>query len=189
MPDRWADAAFELVRHSFVRAGTDHLMPTLRLEPIFRRSHGLYQALARALDAGAIRDPQARHRPDHWPLLFAVDASSWVRCDAETRCKRGVTISRPNQGRAADRGRPALLLDHRPGLGANSKTAPMDASRIRQTQDATDVPFSQLADLMARLGNTPCRQCSESTSVNRVHVEHLPKPTGRTKKPLWLWAV
>jgi hypothetical protein len=41
VPDRWADAAFELVRHSFVRAGTDHLMPTLRLEPIFRRSHGL----------------------------------------------------------------------------------------------------------------------------------------------------
>jgi DDE superfamily endonuclease len=132
-------------------------VPTLSLEPIFRRSHGsLYKALARGqVDAGAMRDLLAGHRPEHWPLVFAVDASTWARCDAETSPERGYYYSASKHSA----GQPIVAGWSYSWITAldwanNSWTAPMDARRIRPTQDATDLTISQVADLVARLGNT-----------------------------------
>ena len=63
--------------------------------PLFDLSHGsLYKALARGrVDDERVRDLLVAHRPAHWPLVFAVDASSWPRCDAETSPERGFYYS------------------------------------------------------------------------------------------------
>ena len=91
----WADAAFELTDAALCAPAPICSVPALSLEPIFRRSHGsLYKALARGgVDAEAMRDLLARHRPPEWPLVFAVDASTWARCDAETSPERGFYYS------------------------------------------------------------------------------------------------
>ena len=92
LPDQsWADALFELSDAVLCAPGPVVSVPTLSLEPTFRRSHGrLYKALARgSLDADRLRDTLVAHRPADWPAIFAVDASSWPRCDAETSPERG----------------------------------------------------------------------------------------------------
>jgi hypothetical protein len=62
------------------------------LQPVFRRSHpSLYKALARGgIDAERLREVLVEHRPADWPEVFAVDASTWERCDAETSLERGL---------------------------------------------------------------------------------------------------
>ncbi len=83
---RRADALFELadtlVAGQAVATGPP---PHLSLEPAFRRGWGsTYGALRRGrIDEAAVRDLLAACRPADWPAVFAVDASSWPRCDAE----------------------------------------------------------------------------------------------------------
>src|SRR6266540_3929242 len=64
----------------------------MSLGPTFRRGHGsLYAALACGeVDAKAARELLVAHRPGDWPLVFAVDTSSWPRCDAECSPQRGL---------------------------------------------------------------------------------------------------
>jgi hypothetical protein len=73
-------------------------MPSLSLEPEFRRSHGsLYKSLADGdVDDVRLRQALVEHRPKEWSLVFAVDASTWDRCDAECSPERGFTIQRPS---------------------------------------------------------------------------------------------
>ena len=49
--------------------------------------------------------------------MFAVDASTWPRCDAEPVPNGGTTTRRPNIRRTADRSRLVLSVDHATGLG------------------------------------------------------------------------
>jgi len=65
--------------------------PSLSLEAVFRRSHGsLCKALARGrVEVERLRKLLVERRPAGWPLVFAVDASTWDRCDAETSPERG----------------------------------------------------------------------------------------------------
>ena len=92
---RWPDAGFELVDAVLSSPAPVGSIPALSLEPVFRRSHGsLYKALARGgIDAAKMRDLLVAHRPADWPLVFAVDASTWARCDAETSPERGFYYS------------------------------------------------------------------------------------------------
>ena len=116
----WADAAFELTDAALCAPAPVSSVPTLSLEPAFRRSHGsLYKALARGgVDADAMRDLLIAHRPADWPLVFAVDESTWARCDAETSPgARVLLLGVQALGRAANRGRLVVSVDHRPGLG------------------------------------------------------------------------
>jgi hypothetical protein len=87
----WADALFELSDAVLCSPGPVSSVPMLSLEPTFRRGHGsLYKALTRgSLDDDRLRDTLVAHRPADWPAIFAVDASSWPRCDAETSPQRG----------------------------------------------------------------------------------------------------
>ena len=234
--------------------------------------------------------------PGPWPLVFAVDASTWDRCDAECSPERGFHYSASKHSA----GQPIVAgwsyqwicqLDWAP----DSWTAPVDVVRVSPFMDATTATVDQvrgLVDLLPADGPVPmfvfdagydpiaighdmkgvraevlCRlrddrvvdadppsrpnrplqtggrpprhgrrfKCSEPESwpeshaslaafdprygtvtvtawhevhprlsgrghwrdcavppivkgnVIRVEVEHLPKPTGRIKKTLWLW--
>ena len=91
----WADAAFELGDAALCAPAPVTSVPTLSLEPTFRRSHGsLYKALSLGrIDHEQMRDLLVAHRPTTWPAVFAVDASTWARCDAETSPERGFYYS------------------------------------------------------------------------------------------------
>ena len=59
-------------------------VPALSLEPVFRRSHG---SLYKSLDEGRVEETELRrlliaNRPFDWPMIFAVDGSTFDRCDA-----------------------------------------------------------------------------------------------------------
>ena len=153
----WADAAFELTDAALCAPAPVSSIPTLSLEPTFRRSHGsLYKALARGqVDAGAMRELLVRHRPRKWPLVFAVDASTWARCDAETSPERGFyySASKHSAGKPIVAGWSYSWIT---GLdwAHDSWTAPMDARRIPPRADAVDVTATQVRDLVGRLGHT-----------------------------------
>ena len=88
----WGDALFELSEATLCASSPVSSVPHLSLEPCFRRSHGsLYKALGR----GTIREADMRRLlieqlDDDWPDIFAVDASTWDRCDAECSPERGI---------------------------------------------------------------------------------------------------
>jgi len=100
---RRADALFELTDALLCAPGPVSSVPSLSLEPTFRRGHGsLYAALACGeVDAKAARDLLVAHRPADWPLVFAVDTSSWPRCDAECSPQRGLYYHRRGTARAS----------------------------------------------------------------------------------------
>jgi hypothetical protein len=116
----WGDALFELTDATLCTPAPVTSVPTLSLEPVFRRSHGsLYKCLDRgAIDTEALRALLVANRPAQWPLVFAVDASTWARCDAETSPQRGFyySASKHSAG-AADRCRLVLPMDHPARLG------------------------------------------------------------------------
>lgn len=151
----WADAAFELTDAALCAPGPVSSVPTLSLEPVFRRSHGsLYKSLARGgIDAGQMRDLLAAHRPRDWPLVFAVDASTWARCDAETSPERGYyySASKHSAGKPIVAGWSYQWITQL-GWANDSWTAPMDARRIAPTENTVAVTTTQVRDLLARLG-------------------------------------
>lgn len=74
----------------------------------WRYSHGsLYKALARGrIDDEAIRVLLVTFRSANWPLVFAVDASTWSGCAAETKFGPRPLLLRLHPCRpASDRGR------------------------------------------------------------------------------------
>ena len=89
------DALFELCDVVLCSPAPVGLVPALSLEPEFRRSHG--KALQLPGRWGHGRCPPARTVrracPRGWPLVFAVDASTWDRCDAECSPERGFHYS------------------------------------------------------------------------------------------------
>ena len=91
----WGDSLFELCDAVLCSPSPVGSVPSLSLEPVFRRSHGsLYKALARGdIDTDRLRRLLLANLPAHQPRVFAVDASTWDRCDAETSPERGFYYS------------------------------------------------------------------------------------------------
>jgi len=269
--------------------------PSLSLEPEFRRSHGsLYKSLADGdVDDAHLRELLVSHRPAAWPLVFAVDASTWDRCDAECSPERGFhySASKHSAGQPIVAGWSYQWISQL-NWAPDSWTAPVDVLRITPAMEAGTATVDQVkrlvsllpsdrevplfvfdagydgvalghglsntrADVLVRIASTrvfhpdPAQRASgtlgrprrhgprfvlsdETTwpnpdaefttsvrrygnvavaawhhlhpklhgrgkwkeydeppiikgSVIRVEVEHLPKPTGRIKKTLWLW--
>jgi hypothetical protein len=151
---RWGDALFELCDAALCVPAPVGSVPSLSLEPMFRRSHGsLYKALARGcIDAEALRGALVTHRPAGWPAVFAIDASTWDRCDAETSPERGFYYSASKHSA----GQPIVAgwsyqwiagLDWAP----DSWTAPLDALRIPPSADAVAATIAQVDNLVGRL--------------------------------------
>ncbi|MHB1475696.1 MAG: transposase [Dermatophilaceae bacterium] len=150
----WGDALFELTDATLCTPAPVSSVPTLSLEPTFRRSHGsLYKGLARGeIDDTGLRVLLMAHLPPDWPLVFAVDASSWPRCDAETSPERGFyySASRHSAGKPIVAGwsyQWISQLDWAP----DSWTAPLDAQRIPPSANPTTATIDQVRRLLARL--------------------------------------
>jgi hypothetical protein len=151
----WADAVFELGDAVLCSRGPVSSMPALSLEPVFRRGHGsLYKGLDRGwVDPQAMRDLLVKHYPSTWPAVFAVDASTWARDDAETSPGRGYyhSASRHNSS-----GKPIAAgwsYQWIAGLNQTSDSwaAPVDAIRLCPGQDHTEVTATQIRTLTSRL--------------------------------------
>jgi DDE superfamily endonuclease len=151
----WADALFELSDAMLDATAPVGSVPSLSLEPVFRRSHGsLYKALDRGrIDAGRVRAALAAARPADWPAVFAVDASTWPRCDAETSPERGFYYhpSRHSAGQPIVAGWSYQWIA---GLSwaPDSWTAPLDVTRINPAADNTvDATLAQVRGVTERL--------------------------------------
>jgi hypothetical protein len=150
----WGDALFELCDAALCAPGAVASVPALSLEPVFRRSHGsLYRSLQRGrIDEDKLRRLLVANRPLDWPLIFAVDESTWARCDAETSPERGFHYSATKHSN----GKPIVAgwsyqwicqLDWAP----DSWTAPIDAMRIKPSMDATSSTIDQVKRMISLL--------------------------------------
>lgn len=151
---KWADALFEAADAVLCAPGPLRSAPSLSLEPEFRRSHGsLYKALALGeIDEDAVRGLLVEHRPAAWPLVFAVDASTWDRCDAETSPERGFyhSASKHSAGQPIVAGWSYQWIAQL-GWDPDSWTAPLDTLRIPPHADATQATNDQVRRLVKRL--------------------------------------
>jgi hypothetical protein len=154
---RWGDALFELADAVLCAPGSVSSLVRLCMEPEFSRGHGsLYQGLAAGqVDIDRLRDLLVTHRPADWPPVFAVDASTVERCDAETSPQRGFYYhpSKHSAGQPIVAGWSYQWLCQLNG-DADSWTAPMDIRRIAPTQDTVAATTGQVRDLLDRLGQT-----------------------------------
>jgi hypothetical protein len=152
----WGDALFELA-DAMLDGSPVGSVPALSLEPVFRRGHGsLYKALARgSIDERRLRDLLVAARPVDWPLVLAVDATTWARCDAETSPERGFYYhpSRHSAGQPIVAGWSYQWIA---GLSwvPDSWTAPLDARRIPPRADTVAATVAQVGELVGRLGAT-----------------------------------
>src|ERR1035441_4822498 len=153
---RRPDALFELADSVLTAAGPVVSLPYLSLEPGFRRGHGMvYQSLAEGgIDEDALRDLLVRWRPRDWPLVFAIDASTYPRPWAATSPGREWHHhSCPgNHGKdgAAVAGWAFQWLAQL-SFTADSWTAPQDQVRAGAGDDATRQAAGQIVAHSARL--------------------------------------
>lgn len=159
--DKRADSLFELT-DAILTAGTVPSPPHLSLVTIHRRGWGsLYAALSKGRFHGeAVRNllasyPMARDDRDRHSV-YAVDITSWPRCDAEASPERGYYYhpSRHSAGQPIVAGW-AFQLVAEIGFTRDSWAAPVDARRVHPAEDDNDIACAQIQQLLVRL---PCKQ-------------------------------
>jgi hypothetical protein len=150
----WGDALFELCDAALCSSAPVGSVPSLSLEPEFRRSHGsLYKSLADGdVDNVRLRQLLVEHRPKEWPLVFAVDASTWDRCDAECSPERGFyySASKHSAGQPIVAGWSYQWICQL-GWASDSWTAPLDVERIPPRHDAANATTEQIRRLVGLL--------------------------------------
>jgi hypothetical protein len=153
---RRPDALFELAEAVLTAPGLVPSLPYLSLEPAFRRGHGMiYQALAQGgIDEEALRDLLVAVRPRDWPLVFAIDASTYPRPEAQASPGRewhhhSCPGSHGSDG-AAIAGWAFQWLAQ-VSFTADSWTAPQDQVRVGAGDDATRQAAAQVIAHSARL--------------------------------------
>jgi hypothetical protein len=150
---RRADALFEL-GDALLCAEAVPSLPYLSLEPVCRRGWGsIYAALARGeVDAERLRDLLVSSLPDADPLVFAVDVTTWPRCDAECSPERGYYYhpSRHSAGQPIIAGW-AFQWICQLGFDRDSWTAPVDARRLHPVDDTDQTAAGQIRALVGRL--------------------------------------
>jgi hypothetical protein len=156
--DRRTDALFELA-DALLTAGVVPSPVHLSLESSHRRSWGsLYAALSHGrIDQEAVRDLLSHHSladddAVECTPVYAVDVSTWPRCDAECSPPRGYYYhpSRHSSGQPIVAGW-AYQLVVQLGFSRDSWVAPVDARRVRPEEDANDAAAEQVRALMHRL--------------------------------------
>jgi hypothetical protein len=150
---RRADALFEL-GDALLCAEAVPSLPHLSLEPIHQRGWGsTYAALACGqIDAERLRDLLASHLPPADPLVFAVDVTTWPRCDAECSPERGYYYhpSRHSAGQPIIAGWAWQWIAH-VSFDRDSWTAPIDARRLHPLEDTDQTAAAQIHALLGRL--------------------------------------
>jgi Transposase DDE domain len=150
---RRADALFEL-GDALLCAQAVPSLPHLSLEPAHRRGWGsVYAALGRGeVDAERLRDLLAGCLPDADPPVFAVDVTTWPRCDAECSPERGYYYhpSRHSAGQPIIAGW-AYQWICQLSFDRDSWTAPVDAHRLHPLDDTGRTAAAQVRALLGRL--------------------------------------
>jgi hypothetical protein len=129
-------------------------LPHLSLEPAHRRGWGsAYDALASGrIDTERLRDLLAGCLPGADPLVFAVDVTTWPRCDAECSPERGYYYhpSRHSAGQPIIAGW-AYQWVCQLSFDRDSWTAPVDAARLHPLDDTDQQAAVQVRTLLGRL--------------------------------------
>jgi hypothetical protein len=151
---RRADALFELGDALLCTPTPVASLPHLSLVPAHRRGWGsVYAALARGrLDTERLRDLLVGFLPDAAPLVFAVDVTTWPRCDAECSPERGYYYhpSRHSAGQPIIAGW-AFQWICQLSFDRDSWTAPVDARRLHPLDDTDHTAAAQVRALLGRL--------------------------------------
>ena len=128
--------------------------PRSRWSRSSQRSHGsLYKSLSTGrVDESALRRLLVAHAPGDWPLVFAVDASTWARCDAECSPERGFhySASHHSAGQPIVAGWSYSWISQL-NSAKDSWTAPMDVMRLSPEMDATGATIAQVKRLVGLL--------------------------------------
>jgi hypothetical protein len=150
---RRADALMDL-GDALLCAETFPSLPHLSLEPAHRRGWGsAYAALASGrVQVERLRDLLAGCLPDADPLVFAVDVTTWPRCDAECSPERGYYYhpSRHSAGQPIIAGW-AFQWIAQVSFDRDSWTAPVDAQRLHPLDDTDQTAAGQIRRLLGRL--------------------------------------
>jgi hypothetical protein len=150
---RRADALFDLA-DALLCAPAVSSVAHLSLEPAHRRGWGsAYDALASGrVDTERLRDLLVSDLPDADPLVFAVDVTTWPRCDAECSPERGYYYhpSRHSAGRPIIAGW-AFQWICQLSFDRDSWTAPVDARRLHPLDDTDQRAAVQIRALVERL--------------------------------------
>jgi hypothetical protein len=151
---RRADALVDLADALLSAQGPVWSLPQLSLEPAHRRGWGsTYAALACGrIDPERLRDLLAGFLPAADPLVFAVDVTTWPRCDAECSPERGLYYhpSRHSAGQPIVAGW-AFQWICQLGFTRDSWTAPVDAARLHPLEDTDQTAAGQVRALLGRL--------------------------------------
>lgn len=124
-----------------------------------RRHGSVYGALAHGcIDADRLREELVLARDPSWPLVFAVDASTWCRNDADCSAERGYYYhsSRHSNGQPIVAGWSYQWIAQL-NWSADSWTAPLDAARLDprpQAASCEEQAAGQIQALVDRLGPT-----------------------------------
>jgi hypothetical protein len=150
---RRADALFEL-GDALLCAPTITSVAQLSLEPTHRRGCGsAYDALASGrINLDRLRDLLATNLPDPDPLVFAVEVTTWPRCDAECSPARGYYYqpSRHSAGQPIIAGWDFQWVCQL-SFDRDSWTAPVDAQRLHPLDDTDQTAAAQIHALLGRL--------------------------------------
>jgi hypothetical protein len=150
---RRADALFEL-GDALLCAPAITSVAQLSLEPSHRRGWGsAYDALASGrINVDRLRDLLVATLPDTDQLVFAVDVTTWPRCDAECSPERGYYYhpSRHSAGQPIIAGW-AFQWIAQLGFARDSWTAPVDAQRLHPLDDTDQTAAAQIHALRERL--------------------------------------
>ena len=154
---RRADELFELTDALLCADGPVQSLVGLCLTPEHRRGHG---ALYDAVNAGRVDVERLRRALAYLPLtrmlggriVLAVDATGWLRPDAETSSERGFchVYGRTREFDQRVPGWPYQLVAACES-GPTSWTALLDARRLGPAEDPTAVTAAQLRAVVARL--------------------------------------
>jgi DDE superfamily endonuclease len=138
---------------ALLSSGSFPSLPHLSLEPVHRRGLGsAYAALAHGcIQVERLRDLLASHLPPADPPVFAVDVTTWPRCDAECSPERGYDYhpSRHPAGQPIIAGWAYQWIAH-VSFARDSWTAPVDARRLHPVDDTDQTAAAQIHALLAR---------------------------------------
>src|SRR6266511_4722583 len=153
---RRADALLDLADALLSAPAPVGTLPHLSLEPAHRRGWGsLYAALASGrIDVERLRDLLVGVLPPTDPLVFAVDVTTWPRCDAECSPERGFYYhpSRHSAGQPIIAGW-AWQWICQLSFDRDSWTAPVDAARLHPLDDTDQQAAARVRALLGRLGD------------------------------------
>lgn len=152
----WGDTLFELTDAVLAAAGPVRSLPYLSLEPTFSRGWGsVYAALAHGqVQTAAMRQLLVRNLAA-WPLVFALDTTSWPRPQAACSAERTMCHV-PDAGSAQFRVLPGWSYQWvcQVSPHPDSWTAIAEVDRVHPGTTANEVAAQQMQAVVGSLADT-----------------------------------